>query len=387
MKALQRSLLALIISIVLLDLFLQFIDMSVFISLFPADMPHYTLYIWGFPLAFIIGCFIFGYFSYYNINIKWVCIALFMIGICYGVYTVSKSSQTLIYIRLLHGVLLSFVLITSTTIMDTLVKLKEIRKVICQFGVFFTVPAIILTSFSGRLSNLLSTYWSFYTLMFSFIFAATLIILLINYFHFSYKKEQQPSIIQFLYIMKDPGVLYGFLTVTISSFTLGVLNNQLLINNQLRNFPSPMFLLNIFLLSLTIAFITKLSTISDYVGIYKGSLAGLLLIAFALSSFPLVENSTLAFLPIIILGISYGIIIPTTYGGLREINNSFSGIIYGIFYGLNLIGSLTGYFISNTSNNYFLSPLLFTCLLIISCCIPFIRKIHYISSDYFENLY
>ncbi|KAB3531625.1 MFS transporter [Alkaliphilus pronyensis] len=384
MKTLQKCLLSLVLAIAFLDLYLQFTGLQTINSLYPQAILNHLLYALAFPLSFVIGCLFTTVFS--RVKFYMVSIALFLIGLCYGGYTITEDFQGIIYLRLIHGVLLSFVLVSTTIYLFDLISTKNIRKSISYYGLFFTIPALAIITFSPNLSNLLGDYWSFYISMFLMIFIATLSILLIDYLVYPLRKTYKRIPSDIISTLKSPGVFYSYLAITISSFSLGILNHQLITINDFNNKPSTILLIAVFMLSVTLVLITKLATIADYIGIFKGILSSLLLLAFAFSSFPLVENTYFVFIPIILVGISYGSIVITTLGKLKEVAEGYIGLMFSLYYILIVSSSLTGYAMSSTSRGsyYNISPLLFACVLIISLCIPLIRLIHHYASDYYK---
>lgn len=381
MKALQKNLLAIAAAVILLDLFLQLSDLSLF-TLSLMEGASSTISQWSFPIAFIFGSLLAGLLCKRSTKVYWISLSFYLLSLCFGGYILTKSLKTYMYLNIFHGVLASYSLVMILNLMLNLTNKEHIRRDICGLGLFITIPFIILLALRNQLASLLGTHWGILGMIFAYSFTGTLIILLTGYLNIDNKKTEPVSLNKMYYGIYPMISSYPLLGLLIGIFTLGFIYRRVFQNPSYGGMSS-ITLINILVFSTSVILITKIGALADIIGDIKGILIGLLLLAFSLSLFPLVEGVPLLIIPMILCGAAYGILIPSISGYFWNLlMESHSAMLIGIYLIFTYLAGLLGFWAANAVNNEFYSPYLFNCLIIISICIPYIRRIHQEASSY-----
>ncbi len=377
MKTFQKSILMVIITVVFLDLFTQLTNQQQLITLMSKTVKIDEMAFGVYPIAFLVGCLFSGYFINYFFHFSLISVSLFLLGLCQGGYMIISSYKSFLYLKMVHGFLVALVLTISLTYLINLIEKEKFESEICRYFISIPIFILLLFSFNTGFLEKFEVQWTLFILMFSFIFVSILSLLLMEYLtEINIKITHQPKK-QYNNSLIMPGVVYRYLTVIISGFTIGTLF-QTFINSQMfpLKFSSPL-LISTFLIVLTLTLSTKLGTITNEIGEIKTMLISLLLMSFGLSLLPLLTQSVLLVVNISLFGLAYGLLIPCIWGGIKEnVISSTSGLVIGLINGLHLIGYILGWIFTKSIYHQHYSPYLFNSFIIISACIFLISKIH-----------
>ncbi|WP_026478739.1 MFS transporter [Alkaliphilus transvaalensis] len=369
MRTLQKTLLVIILAIGSVDFLSQL-----------ADYQHISF--WLYIFAFIIGSMVTGFLMHYYSHISIIALALCLIGVIQGGYLLNPSPKIYLYFRAIHGLLLSTILTTVVSWLCNLVE-KENFLSLCKFFVPVPLFALFVLPLHQAITPMAAFHWVLFVLMFSYFFIGVLCLLLMDYLSELNKRVSTITYNKVTEILSTPTLYYYYIAVLVCGYTFATLSLLILKTEIYSIESSQLNLLGVLLISLTLTFLTKLGGIGQHLGDMKSILMGLLLMAFGLGLLPLIKESTLLFVPMILWGLSLGILLPSILGGLSlHVTPSKQGFIIGILHFLLLIGYSVGVAITLQLNSHLYYPHFINSLLIISTSIFFIRKIHQQAESY-----
>ncbi len=370
MKALQKTLLTLALTVFFLDLLNQLGSLGLPNSS-PNRLPTFNWsFHWSYLLAFLIGLLLSAIIWSLEVHRTAIGISFIWTSVIYGCHTLFSSPEARLVLNWFHGIAVFINVTLLFLVLAESTKRTDFRSELCQIGSFLIIPGVCILMAAPWLSSLLNNQWNLYGLIFLYAFTGALLLFLAGYWnHPTLKIKLSSSKINF------NTVGLSLLAVITATFTLGFLYQHLILEAKESLWAN--FYAFLFLSILGLSLNTRLGRIAEIIGNSKGILMGFLLLAFSLSLFTLSGSPYFKLIPTGLVGAAYGLLIPCLYDSLWDFfSSSYRVIFIGVFHLLTPLGGLLGLVSAKTIEVSLFSPYLFSCLIVISVCIPYIRKIH-----------